>query len=76
MCANSLVSHACESISTGVFLCRYLVYYAIDGLRLSTCHVADAVDNNGREPQGNRVNNSSCDEACKEVIVPAGGFTF
>jgi thiol-disulfide isomerase/thioredoxin len=26
--------------------------------------------------QGNRVKDSSCDEACKEVIVPAGGFPF
>jgi hypothetical protein len=29
-----------------------------------------------RMAQGNRVNDLSCDEACKEVIVPAGGFTF
>jgi len=26
--------------------------------------------------QGNRVKDSSCNEACKEVIVPAGGFPF
>jgi hypothetical protein len=33
-----------------------------------------AVPDRGR--QGNRVKDSSCDEACKVVIVPAGGFAF
>jgi hypothetical protein len=26
--------------------------------------------------QGNRVKESSCDETCEEVVVPAGGFAL
>ena len=30
----------------------------------------------GSAQQGNRVKDSSCDEACEEFVVPSGGFAL
>ncbi len=38
--------------------------------------IARVVEKDMDQPQGNRVKELGRDEACKEIIVPAGGFAL